>query len=315
LPVGRDVTRARLEVPTELVWLHGRPVVALRELDDGDIQEPFWHHTLKRTVGRPRLLPLDRADDPPVGWRPAGSIFHMQRCGSTLACRLLGAIPGVVALSEPMIFQSLLTGGGAPEERRRWLRRLMALHAGGLGAGGSALVIKWSSLLIAFEPEIAAAFAGMPAVFMYRDPLEVLVSSVDDPPGNARLVFPAFFGPSTPLTAADIAGMPFDELCARIHAACLDHARHATSLRLLDYAALPDAVWNRMAPYFGIGHPSGAVAEMLRQRAAFDAKTPARRFAADGVAKRARATPRLRELAERLGAPALARLATVHRSL
>ena len=40
------MTRARIEVPTELVWLNGRPVVALRELDDSDIREPFWYHTL-----------------------------------------------------------------------------------------------------------------------------------------------------------------------------------------------------------------------------------------------------------------------------
>ena len=118
-------TAARI-VPIDLIWLNGRPVVMLREVPRTASYEPFWHtHSPARAQGRPQLLPLDHAPDLPGHDCLAGFLFHMMRCGSTLACHLLGEMSGAAAVSEPMLFQSLLAGPGTEAERRTWLRRLV----------------------------------------------------------------------------------------------------------------------------------------------------------------------------------------------
>jgi len=305
-------------VPVELVWMSGRPVVTLRELSAQTSHEPFWDQALQRTTGRPWLLPLDHAPDPAEAWRPAGSIFHMQRCGSTLACHLIGALPGVVALSEPTIFHALLTGPGTVAERRVWLRRLMGLHAASLCPDGEALVAKWSSASLVFEHEIAAAFPGVPAVFSYRDPVEVLVSCLEGPPAQARLAEPRSFAPHLrPADTAEIQSWSLAERLARYQGSCCYHAAQADRLRLLDYRALPSVVWEKLAAYFGLPSPRGAVLDAIRARARLDVKDPsqARVFAPDRERKQAKASPEVRALASRFVAPELEALCARHAAL
>jgi hypothetical protein len=304
-------------VPVALVWMNGRPVVTLRNLPDQPSYEPFWDDTLRLVTGRPLLLPLDRAADPPDEWRPAGSIFHMQRCGSTLACHLLGALPGVVALSEPTIFQALLTGAGNAAERRLWLRRLMALHASSLCRDGEALVIKWSSVSLAFEREIAAAFPGVPAVFVNRDGVEVLVSCLGGV-GHARLAEPRFFAPHLRPDAPEaIRSWPLAELLARYHGSCCYHANRAESMRLLDYRTLPAVVWEKLAGHFGLPTPCGAALDRARDRARIDVKDreQVRVFAPDGDRKQAAASAEVRALVARFVAPELKALRARHAPL
>jgi hypothetical protein len=312
------IPATRTGVPVGLVWMNGRPVVTLRDLPPGGSYQPFWDHTLRQATGRPGLLPLDRAPDPPHEWRPAGSIFHMQRCGSTLACHLLGALPGVMALSEPMIFQLLFTGPGSVAERRVWLRRLMALHATSLCPAGEALVVKWSSVSLVFEAEIAAAFPGVPAVFSYRDPLEVLMSCLDGVPQLVRRLEPRFFAPHLrPDSHEQIRSWPLAELLVRYHASCCYHAARADAMRLLEYQALPAIVWEKLADHFGLETPSAAALERVRQRARLDVKDPEqeRVFEPDGERKRAAASADIRVLVERFVRPELEALRTRHAAL
>jgi hypothetical protein len=303
-------------VPVELVWMAGRPVVTLRALPAGRRDEPFWEDELAQAVGRPVLLPLDRAPDPEPGWRPAGFIFHMLRCGSTLTCKLLEEFPGVVALSEPPIFQSLLTGPGEPGTRTVWLRRLMALHASAFQDLGRHLIIKWSSVSGCYVQEILAAFPGVPAVFVHRDPVEVLVSCVEGTPKNARLLEPRHFVPHLrPSTVAEVRAMPFADLVAHFLASCCAHAAAAgDGLRRVDYRSLPDAVWTGLSDYFGLPAPDSAVLRALERRSSVDVKDPrgARRFLADSQRKHASATDEIRDLARCVVQPELDRLAATH---
>jgi hypothetical protein len=63
---------------------------------------------------------------------PAGMIFHLSRCGSTLVSRLLGTLPGVVVVSEPAQLKALL--GLAPDEiEDATLIKLVRLVIGALG--------------------------------------------------------------------------------------------------------------------------------------------------------------------------------------
>jgi len=89
-----------------------------------------------------------------------------------------------------------------------------------------------------------------------------------------------------------------------VAANCLWIAREP-SIRTLDYALMPEAGWNRVAPYFGIELDDDQRASMART-ARFDAKRPQRLFEGDGSAKQAQASAQARELASGMVAPALA---------
>ena len=73
-----------------------------------------------------------RALDSEPSLDPAGMIFHLSRCGSTLVSRLLGTLPGVVVVSEPAPLNALL--GLAPDEiEDATLIKLVRLVVGALG--------------------------------------------------------------------------------------------------------------------------------------------------------------------------------------
>ncbi|HEY6358986.1 MAG TPA: hypothetical protein VIX35_12110, partial [Vicinamibacterales bacterium] len=213
------------------------------------------------------------------------------------------------------IFQSLLTGPGEPGARAVWLRRLMALHASAFQDRGGHLIIKWSSVSGCYVQEILAAFPGVPAVFVHRDPVEVLVSCVEGKPKNARLLEPRHFAPHLrPVTMADVRAMPFADLVAHFLASCCAHAAAADGLRRVDYRSLPDAVWTGLSDYFGLPAPDPGVLRALERRSKVDVKDPrgARRFLADSQRKHASATDEIRDLARRVIQPELDRLAARH---
>ena len=76
---------------------------------------------------------------------------------------------------------------------------------------------------------------------------------------------------------------------------------------MVDYDTLPDAIWQRIAPHFGIELDAG-MRERVAQAAGRDAKRPGRVFRPDGAAKRARANAGIRTAAARWVAPALERV-------
>ena len=91
------------------------PMVDWADLSAERFDEPFFDQTA-RSLG-PVQVPsqlvrtgLDAfvALDSEPSLDPAGMIFHLSRCGSTLVSRLLGALPGVVVVAEPSPLNALL---------------------------------------------------------------------------------------------------------------------------------------------------------------------------------------------------------------
>jgi hypothetical protein len=161
----------------------------------------------------------------------------------------------------------------------------------------------WHSLDL---PLFRRAFPDTPWVFLYRDPVEVMVSHVRR---RGMQMIPDFVPPAVfGLDLAD--GVPDDDYCARVLAAvCEGAARHypAGGGRLVDYRELPEALFTTILPHFGVT-VSEAEAAVIRQTAARDAKAPQQAFAPDGATKRQAATAAVREICER-------RLGPVHRRL
>lgn len=121
--------------------------------------------------------------------RPRGFILHTSRCGSTVLCKSLARAEGAAVLSQPAALQhgfwAWIAGGW--RSRRNWrpdsdarnvrrFQNLLGLLCRPRLAAEREIFIKfisWNSLYLNF---IQAVFPGVPTLFMYRHPVEVIAS-------------------------------------------------------------------------------------------------------------------------------------------
>ncbi len=306
------MTAAALEgwIPIRLCWREGRPMLDWCRLDGRRFTEPFFDETISACLQRPfnrlfrRLTPIDALlewQERRPGVPPTGFIFHMSRCGSTLAAQMLAAVPRNIVLSEADPIDAVLRAAlrdphVAEADRRAWLRAVVSALGQPRGGDETRLFIKFESWHILELAMIREAFPGVPWIFLYRDPVEVLVSQarLQGHTMSPGLLTPRFLGldPATALRMAP------DEYCARFLAricqSALDH--YCNGGMLVPYRDLPEAVCSTIADFFGAPLPP-AEAERMRQAARFDAKTPRSVFTADRAEKRRQATDAIREAA------------------
>lgn len=223
---------------------------------------------------------------------PAGLIFHMSRCGSTLVSQMLAQSPRHIVVSEAAPIDAAVRLG------QETLLRAMAVAYGRRRSGiEQRLFIKLDTWHAIALPLFARAFPDVPWVFLYRDPVEVLVSQAREPgPQLVREITPpALYG------LDDVEDEPDIDYAARaLGRICGAAATALSSPRglAINYRDLPDAVGQRILPHFGVNLDDGERAAM-RTATRFDAKMPMLAFAADSAAKQAAAPAALRDLADR----------------
>jgi hypothetical protein len=103
---------------------------------------------------------------------------------------------------------------------------------------------------------------------------------------------------------------PDADYCAQVlSAVCEGAARHypAGGGWLVNYAQLPEALFNEILPHFGV-IPSEAEVQLMRAATVRDAKAPEQTFAPDAQHKQQAATPTLRAICERRLASVYGRL-------
>jgi hypothetical protein len=288
----------------------------------GDLRftDPFFAQTIDRAMAHPfnllfgRSSALDALDEPEASaLRPAGLIFHMTRCGSTLITRMLASLRTAVVLSEPPPIDHLLRApAGQPDVTidriLGWVRGLTAALGRRRHPEERELIIKlegWHTLLL---PQIRRAFPDVPWAFLYRQPLEVLASLDLMRPHRMMpgAIAPALVG----LSSSQALAMPLDRYAAvmleRICRVAAEHCGEGDGM-LIEYRELPDAVPARLLAHFGLDCGAGDMARM-REVARFDAKQPTLRYSDDSAAKREAASPQINELAETMLAPVYAQL-------
>jgi hypothetical protein len=255
-------------------------VVEWCDLREVSRQDPFFLDTVQRALWEPyRLLfrprtalsALEAVAARAGEARPAGIVLHTSRCGSTLVCRMLGAVPGTPVLSEPVPCDQALRAPAPAPTRARWLRWLLAA----LGAHGA--VVKLDAWSVVERPVLRDALPGVPWIFLYRDPAEVIASHAHMPgmhmvPGALP---PELFGLDLPTAL----GLTPEEYAARVVGSVCESAlaQLDADCRLVSYADLPEAVMTEVAPHFGV--PTGERERALMLEAAgMDAKRPQERF-------------------------------------
>jgi len=252
-------------------------------IDWGDLRgvrfaEPFLHQTVERWAAQnPAPLVrggrdlLEALDDAP-SLDPDLIIFHVSRCGSTLLSRLLGALPGMLVVSEPAPVNSLLLSGPAatPSALRLLVRALGRKRFG----DERHYVLKLSSWNVRRCALFRSAFPAARFLWLHRAPEAVVASMLADPPGWFQLR-------RDPAAARALLGVEAvaddTAFCLGSLAALFQSARTLVPDLVLDYADLPAAAWTAAAPLIGLAPGPDEIAAMERD-ARFDAKESAPRL-------------------------------------
>ncbi len=311
-------------VPVGAQVEHDQLIVDLCRLDDRPLVEPFFDDSVAACMRLPfHALFRRRASAAELGaWLgprpavvPAGFVFHMSRCGSTLLSQLLAAVPAHRVVSEAPPIDAALRGGGADagvDEATRgdWLRILLTMMTQPPPAESWRLFVKFDSWHAQFMPLILRAFPEVPWVFLIRDPVQVLVSHMRRP--GAQMV-PGMVGfqrlgtdpePGSGATRESYAARTLGAICQAAEQA---RALPASRGIVVDYADFPDAIESVILPHFDVAvgaHDRPAVEAALRR----DAKNPWFDFTPDLDAKRAETTPAIQAAADRWALPTYRRL-------
>ncbi|MFZ0906535.1 MAG: hypothetical protein WAN71_22210 [Mycobacterium sp.] len=297
------------------------PTIDWADLSAERFVEPFFDQTVARWATGPKARSLVRtglealvALDGEPSLEPAGMIFHLSRCGSTLVSRLLGTLPGVVVLAEPAPLNALLglEPDGVDETTLVRLVRLLVRALGRCRHGDERqLVLKCTSWNVRRRAILSAAFPDTPWVWVQRDPAHVLASLLANPPGWLGVQ-------ATPPRAAQLFGldpaavpaMTRAEFTARGLGAMLDAAATDPGQRLcIDHADLPAATWQRVAPHFGLEVDTAAI-ERMTEESRFYSKDPAPQPFSVAEPEYRPVTEAMREAAERFAEPGYRALAS-----
>ncbi|MFZ0714947.1 hypothetical protein [Mycobacterium sp.] len=307
--------------PVRLDFSGPVPAVDWANLSEERFVEPFFDQTAARWASGPRASQLVRtgldaliALDSEPSLEPAGMVFHMSRCGSTLVSRLLGTLPGVVVLAEPSPLNSLLAlePGRVNQPALVQIVRLLVRALGRRRHGDERqLVLKCTSWNIRHSAILAAAFPGTPWIWVQRDPARVLASLLAEPPGWLRFQsWPQQANQRFGLDPAAVPAMTRATFAAHAIGSMLEAAVAAEpAARLcIDHTELPDAIWQRVAPHFGLEVDAAAVARMTDEARFYSKESVPRVFSGD-VPEHRRVTDEIREAAERFAQPGYRALA------
>jgi hypothetical protein len=283
--------------------------------------EPFFTQTLARVrderpdaraivTGIEELL---RAEGSASGLEPSGFIFHTSRCGSTLVANSLKALDDSTVVAEAPVLDSILglffgEGGGAAREMFR-----LALLRAAVGALGQRLCgderryfVKFTNWGVMHRRQIARLWPNVPWLFLYRDPVEVIVSNmkkdagwmrIEENPGEAALL--------SGVSVEAAASMSREEHCARVVGRCCEAAAAALDegSLLVNYDELSPERLVELIGFFGV-EPTKEESERVRRVSGLYSKDTGagRAFSSDSDSKRAAATDAVRAAAERWAA-------------
>ena len=311
-------------LPVEFYFDRKAPVVPeglVRWLEFGSwpLSEPFLEQTIANLrSAAPAVREIDTdlqtlvriaAKFPEV--RPAGLIFHISHCGSTLVSNALKLSRGTTVLSESRAITSLLRSYADPpgdylrncwnEKRRSLIHSLCKLFAHRRAGERDQLIIKCTSVDILALPLVRAWWPEVPCLVVVRDPVEVMVANMT---GGWWLQLK-----SDPRRAEEILRwnnsapeqMSNEEYCARVLGTFLSCALSTLdkSCRVIDYEQIDIGAIRNIADFFGVELTDDH--HRLNDRFIWYSKDPINgvQFVDDRVRKRRLVTPSMSAAANR----------------
>ena len=295
-------------LPVDAVVVEGRPGLLWMEMSGVSLAEPFFQQTVERAKNRDQLftefdalLQLERSFD---SVEPTGFIFHSSRCGSTLVANACRAISGSIVLSEANAIDKLIArfitdSDGIKESLYSVFLRATVRALGQRRNGDEQhLIVKFACCSFAQFERISRIWPRVPWIFLYRDPIETIVSNLADVPpwlkDNDRRVLASITGVSTNA----VAEMSLEELCARTIGSLYTkaHSLANDNCLLLNYNQLSVPVISSVLSYFKVS-PAAEELDTIARAGNMYSKDGTRTFVADTYAKQKLASDRVREAA------------------
>ena len=302
-------------LPVDAVVVDGRPGLWWMDMSGVSLTEPFFEQTVERAKadGNARgelftefdmVLQLEKVFD---SVEPTGFIFHSSRCGSTLIANACRAVFNAIVLSEANAIDKLIARfitdaaeGGVKESLYSVFLRAV-VHALGQRRNGPEqhLFIKFACCSFSQFERIRRIWPNVPWLFLYRDPIETIVSNLKQVPpwliDDDRRVLAAITG----VSPAAVAEMSLAELCARTLGAFYSAAHRLANANgmLLNYSQLSVATIVSVLNFFNV-RPSPEETDEIARRSGFYSKevSGTREFVADTHVKQQCASDLVREV-------------------
>ena len=244
---------------------------------------------------------------------PTALIFHTSRCGSTLLTRMLATLGESSVIAESVIVDQLLNSSRATihneNTRIARLRGFALAHARAARPGR--FWIKFDCHHIFHLGLIRRAFPGVPWLFLYRDPVEVLVSH------KRQRGLPMIPTETEMCAWPDYGNRPMLELLddhsakmiGRICHAAADGHQSGESL-FLNHRDLSTRLKTEILPFLQVSADTSEL-ETIMQCLHENAKHPGQSFLPDSTSKRAEASPLIRQAAAQWARSAYERVEAV----
>lgn len=305
-------------LPVDAVVVDGRPGLAWLNFADVELAEPFFQQTVERAKSQhperrevftefDALLQLEKTFDSVA---PTGFIFHSSRCGSTLLANACRAIDGAIVLSESPAVDKLVARFITDVDEHGTKAKLYSLFLRGVvkalgqrrGGNERNLFVKFACCSVSQLERIQRLWPDVPWVFLYRDPVETIVSNVQNVPAWLQDEDHRVLASITATSIEAVAEMSTEELCARALGsfyAIADRVANDRAL-LLNYTQLSLAEITNALNFFGV-KPAAAEMETIARQSQTYSKSIAgdRVFVADTDAKQRAASELVRDVAER----------------
>jgi hypothetical protein len=278
-------------VPIRVKWQGGDAFVDWCWLGGERFTDPFFDSTIEIAVRKPfnalfthrtSMAELGAWHAASPGMAPAGFIFHMSRCGSTLVSQMLAAVPETVVISEARPIDWLARASWMPAPTRAdWLLWMVSALGQKRSGRETKYFIKFDSPTVLALAFIRRVFPEVPWIFLYRDPEEVLISHIREP---AAAMSRGFVNDVTVIDAPlpEVLSMSAEEYAARVIGRLCERVATGVDDRglLVNYAQLPEAVWGEIARHFNIEVSTDDL-RLMQQVNSRDAKRPHLKFEAD----------------------------------
>jgi hypothetical protein len=307
----------KLWCPVDAVIAEDQPAIEWMDLHGIDFREPFFNETLARIDSEKRgrvlttfdaLLQFEKICD---GLSPSGFILHSSRCGSTLVANACRAVKDSIVIAEAPVIDKLITrfftdglSGSAKELLYKLLLRATVTALGQrLKGDESHYFVKLACTSTLQIYRLRCIWPDVPFVFLYRDPVETIVSNLLSIPEWMRAeVNPAAAAAIVGVDEEHVTSLGSEEYCARSLGrffAAVD-ANFDSRMKLLNYEQLSFDSLIAILNFFGID-PTVDEADAVRKVSRLYSKdsTSTRVFEDDSSQKRSAASGETYIAAER----------------
>ena len=317
--MNNSVTSLKGFIPFDLLNHNGVAKLYWFSADGFRMREPFYDNDIRRHLNTEgvriresemrELLQFAGNENRSI---PKLLIFHMSRCGSTILTNMFRSDNRNVCVSEPEILDKIADFD--TDDTKPYISDLMYGAMSALAQndwGAKNLIIKFPSYSVISLKWFVSLFPRVPRIFVYRDPVEVLISNLKQPWQewiyDKRLTK---LDEATMLQSASVA-----ENCARALAnKCWSYlAYHDRYSLVVNYEQINKQGFKKILDFVGMDYSDSEFTSMLGAMKT-NAKT-GNEFVRDSSQKQNEASDFIRSIADKILYPAYNKLESCKMSL